>query len=346
MAPQACSPGMPIVLGLSAMIASALMAIAMIRLLDPFFRRHALAPLNPRSNHVTPTPQGGGIPITAAIIAAVGTVSLIACEFSSPALTSLWIVLAATAFIAATGMTDDIEAIPAVPRLLLQSVAVAAVLAALPGELSIVPLFPVPVERVLLFIGGIWFVNLVNFVDGIDWMIVAAMTPIAAGLAIFGLLGALPFTGSIVAFALLGALIGFAPFNKPVARLFLGDAGSLSIALLVGWLLILLAGSGHLIAAALLPLYLVADTTVTLLRRIRHKDEILRAHRTHFYQRALSNGFSVSSIVGHVFAVQSLLVVLAAVSILFSGALIDAVTVLLGILLTLWLMRTFARGRS
>ncbi len=50
-------------------------------------------------------------------------------------------------------------------------------------------------------------------------------------------------------------MLGFAPFNRPVARLFLGDVGSLPIGLLLGWLLLLLAGSGHLAAALLLPLY-------------------------------------------------------------------------------------------
>ncbi len=65
----------------------------------------------------------------------------------------------------------------------------------------------------------------------------------------------------ICALALLGALIGFAPFNRPVARLFLGDVGSLPLGLVVGWLLALLANKGHLAAALLLPLYYLMDAT-------------------------------------------------------------------------------------
>ncbi len=65
----------------------------------------------------------------------------------------------------------------------------------------------------------------------------------------------------LVAAALLGAMLGFAPFNKPVARLFLGNVGSLPIALVLGWLLLLLATQGHLAAAILLPLYFIADAT-------------------------------------------------------------------------------------
>ena len=71
------------------------------------------------------------------------------------------------------------------------------------------------------------------------------------------------------------ALIGFAPFNRPVARIFLGDVGSLPIGLLFAWLLVLLAGNGHLAAALLLPLYYLADATLTLLRRIANARAVL-----------------------------------------------------------------------
>ena len=98
-------------------------------------------------------------------------------------------------------------------------------------------------ERALLVLGGLWFVNLVNFMDGIDWMTVAEAVPISAGVVLLGIAGGLPAPAVIVALALLGAMIGFAPFNRPVARLFLGDVGSLPIGLLLGWLLVLWRGA-------------------------------------------------------------------------------------------------------
>ena len=61
---------------------------------------------------------------------------------------------------------------------------------------------------------------------------------------------------------------GFAYFNRPVAKLFLGDVGSLPVGLVLGWLLLLLAGSGHLAAALVLPFYYLADATITLVRRL------------------------------------------------------------------------------
>ena len=110
--------------------------------------------------------------------------------------------------------------------------------------------------------------NLVNFMDGIDWMTVAEVVPLTVGTHHFRIDGCTSREATLVALTLCGAMIGFAPFNRPVAQLFLGDVGSLPIGLLLGWLLILLAGGGHFAAALLLPLYYLADATITLLRRL------------------------------------------------------------------------------
>src|SRR6202043_3431447 len=125
----------------------------------------------------------------------------------------------------------------------------------LPDQLRVVPQLPWWLERVLLLIGGLWFVNLVNFMDGIDWMTVAEGIPITAALTALGIAGALPSYGALLALALGGAMIGFAYFNRPTAKIFLGDVGSLPIGLMLGWLLLLVAGGGHLIAAVVTPLY-------------------------------------------------------------------------------------------
>ena len=120
--------------------------------------------------------------------------------------------------------------------------------------------------------------------------------------------------------ALCGALIGFAPFNKPVAKLFLGDVGSLPIGLLVGWLLWQLAGTGALAAAILLPLYYLMDATITLLRRLARREKVWEAHRSHFYQQATVNGFSVMAVSAHVFVLNLALAALAACDHCFANA--------------------------
>jgi UDP-N-acetylmuramyl pentapeptide phosphotransferase/UDP-N-acetylglucosamine-1-phosphate transferase len=157
-------------------------------------------------------------------------------------------------------------------------------------------------------------VNLTNFMDGIDWMTVVEVVPVTAGLAVLAMMGGLSSAAFVVALALLGATIGFAPFNRPVAKLFLGDVGSLPIGLLLFWLLVELAANGYGVAALLLPLYYLADATVTLLKRAARGENIIQAHRSHFYQLATERGWSVRDVIARVFAVNVLLVVLALAS--------------------------------
>jgi UDP-N-acetylmuramyl pentapeptide phosphotransferase/UDP-N-acetylglucosamine-1-phosphate transferase len=255
----------------------------------------------------------------------------------------------AAALIALIGAIDDIRPLGVLPRLLFQTLAVALVVASLPANLIIAPFLPWGMERALLLLAGLWFVNLTNFMDGIDWITVAEVVPVTAALAMLSALGALPSGGAILALALLGATLGFAPFNKPVARLFLGDVGSLPIGLLLGYLLILLAGQGqgkgHVAAAILLPLYYLADATITLLRRLARGEKIWRAHRTHFYQRATDKGFSVPQIVGRIFAVNLGLAILAFLSVWQSGLPTQIATVMLGAALVAWLLIRFEKGR-
>lgn len=152
---------------------------------------------------------------------------------------------------------------------------------------------PLWIERSLLLFGGLWFVNLVNFMDGLDWMTVAEVVPITGAMIVLGSLGQFPISTTIVAAALCGAMAGFAPFNRPTAKMFLGDVGSLPIGLLLGWCLLQLAYNQQTAAALLLPLYYLADATVTLLRRLVRQEKGLGGASFAFYQRATDNGFTV-----------------------------------------------------
>jgi len=258
---------------------------------------------------------------------------------------SLATAFAAVIVMACVGAADDVRPLAVAPRLLLQALAVAAVIYALPNALRVVPIVPFWLERVLLFLGGLWFVNLVNFMDGIDWMTVVEVIPIAAALAALGALAALPPEAVVVALALGGAMLGFAYFNRPAAKLFLGDVGSLPIGLLVGWLLVLLAGSGNLAAALLLPLYYLADATLTLLRRLSSGERIWQAHRTHYYQRATDRGFTVTEIVTRVFVVNLVLAGLALITATARSHLVDAAAFACGAGLVAALLYSFTRKR-
>ncbi len=323
--------------------AAAAVSAILILLLRGFLRRHALSRPNARSSHREPIPQGGGI---AVIAAALVTAMVFLLLSDKTAAINLWPTFAAAAFLAAVGAWDDIHAIEVAPRLVLQLAAIVVVIAALPSGLRIVPSLPWGIERVFLILGGLWFVNLFNFMDGIDWMTVAEVVPVTMGLVLIGAMSALPDYGVIVALSLGGATIGFAPFNRPVAKLFLGDVGSLPLGLLLGWLLVLLAGRGHLAAALLLPLYYLADATITLLRRLMRGETLWKAHRDHFYQRAVDDGFAVGQVIARVFAVNVVLVALACTTVQMQSLAADLVALALGAGAVGWLLVRFERGRA
>jgi len=311
--------------------------------LRPAFARYAMARVNARSSHTTPTPQGGGIAVVAATLLA----AWLGAALANTGLSTIeWLALSvATILLAGTGAIDDICGLGPAPRLLIQIFAVGLVIATLPDDFAVVPQLARPIEWALLLLGGVWFVNLVNFMDGIDWMTVAEMVPVTAGVALLGLADGAPPSTVVVAVALLGAIVGFAPFNRPVARLFLGDVGSLPIGLVIGWLMLMLAGRDNLAAAVLLPLYYLADATITLGQRLMRREAVWKAHRTHFYQRATDGGFSVEEIVVRVFLVNLALAGLALITAIEPDPRVDLATVALGGALVAWLLLTFQRGK-
>jgi UDP-N-acetylmuramyl pentapeptide phosphotransferase/UDP-N-acetylglucosamine-1-phosphate transferase len=309
----------------------------------PLMLRLALAKPNARSSHRIPTPQGAGIAVIAATLATAGAAIAFAGvpDFKIPVA-----VFGATLLIAAVGFADDVNSIPVLPRLLLQGLAVAAVIFTAPDDLRIVPLCPFWIERAVLLIAGLWFVNLVNFMDGLDLMTVAEAVPVSAAIALLGWLGEAPAVTAIVAAALCGALLGFSPFNRPVAMIFLGDVGSLPIGLLLGWCLLQLAWHQQFAAALLLPLYYLADATVTLLRRMARREPFWAAHRSHYYQRATDNNFAVLRVVGEVFALNIGLAALAIASIKAHSVAVDIVALVTGGIAVALLLRRFSRRRA
>ncbi len=326
-------------------VAAAALSSVLIATLLPLLRRNAMAKPNARSSHTVPTPQGGGI----AVIAATIIVAAAALYFSPADAASelrLPVILGATVLIAGVGVLADIHPENVAWRLLLQTLTVTAVIVVLPPGLRALPMLPLPAERVALLIGVLWFVNLVNFMDGLDWMTVAEVVPLTAALAAIGLFGFLPPAAIMVSLALCGAMIGFAFFNRPVAKLFLGDVGSLPIGLILGWLLVLLAGHGARAAAFLLPLYYFANSSITLARRALNGEKIWRAHRSHFYQRATDRGFSAADVVARVFAVNLVLAALAFATVLSPSRPIDIVALSGGVALVGWLLFALSRGCS
>jgi UDP-N-acetylmuramyl pentapeptide phosphotransferase/UDP-N-acetylglucosamine-1-phosphate transferase len=329
-----------LVTSLLAIAAAALLSAGIIPAIMPLLQRYALARPNARSSHRVPTPQGAGIAVISAALAVSGT-SAVVLNLSAPI-----VLFGATIFIALVGMTDDIRSIPVLTRLLLQTAAVVAILLAAPADLRIIPACPLWIERAFVLLAGLWFVNLVNFMDGLDLMTIAEVVPVTAAMVLLGSIGTYPQVPTLVAAALCGAMLGFAPFNRPVAKVFLGDVGSLPIGLLLGWCLLQLAWHQQLTAALLLPLYYLVDATITLFRRAARREPFWAAHRSHYYQRATDNGFTVRRIVGEVFSLNVVLALLALISTRTASAGYRVALLAIGAAMVELLLYRFSRSRA
>ena len=324
------------VLGLSCAAVTAILIV----MLRPLLARYALARPNARSSHKVPTPQGGGMAIV--IAASIGiALALILCPHFGP-VSPILAALAASTCLAIVGAADDIFVLRAAPRLALQLVS--AGLIVIVGGARVVPALPIELEVGVLVLALVLFVNLVNFMDGIDWITVAEVVPVCAGIATIAALGEAPASSFIVAIAVGGATLGFAPFNRPIARLFLGDVGSLPLGLLLGWQLIVIAASHHHVAALILPLYYLADATVTLGRRVARRERVWEAHRTHYYQRATDRGYTVLAIVTRVFVTNLVLVAIAIATVLHPELTVQLGGLALGAVAVACLLVAFHRG--
>jgi UDP-N-acetylmuramyl pentapeptide phosphotransferase/UDP-N-acetylglucosamine-1-phosphate transferase len=296
---------------LALVVASGAISFTIIVQLIGFLTCISLARPNLRSSHQEATPQGGGVGIVAATLLIAGAGSWL-----SGALTDEFAILGiAVLGLTAIGAADDIRPLSVGVRLVAQVLCIGLVVFHTFDELTLwTGLVFIEGALILLTILGLWFVNLTNFMDGLDWLTVAAVTPIAATISLLGLTENFSVEVAILSCALLGSLLGFSPFNRPPARLFLGDVGALSIGLMVFWMLLKLALVGGVVSAIIFPLYYLADATLTLARRFLSGETFWQAHRSHFYQRGHGSGMSALSVAAYIFTVNCALAGLAAFS--------------------------------
>lgn len=263
---------------------------------------------NPRSSHDTPKPRGGGLALVPLLLAAWAAWTL----WSGSAPAGIWPVLCGAVALGAVSLADDLRGLPAAARLAVQAAAVAAGLAGM-SEAGLVAqgLLPPLADRLVAGIFWIWFVNLFNFMDGIDGISGTEAASLGLGLALVAVVAGMPTAPMALALLLAAAALGFLAWNWPPAHVFLGDVGSIPLGYLLGWLLVAAAAEGQWAAALILPSYYLADTTVTLARRAASGTKVWRAHREHFYQRAVQGGLSHRAVVLWMLACNTALIAFA-----------------------------------
>jgi Fuc2NAc and GlcNAc transferase len=246
-----------------------------------------------RSSHSVPTPRGGGLAVAAALLAAVGYMAAVRWLDWRPA----GALLGGGAAVALVGWIDDHGHVPALWRATVHAAAAVWAVAWLGGmpflDLGVLDLTPGIFGSVLGAVALVWLTNLYNFMDGIDTL--AAGEAIFAGLAGGTMLWLQGAQGlALAGFALAAAGGGFLVWNRPPAKLFLGDSGSGLMGFWVGFLALASETTGALPALVwcILLSVFVWDATLTLADRVMRGERWYTAHREHAYQRLVALGSS------------------------------------------------------
>lgn len=317
---------------------AALCAWASIRLLLPVLRAKALDRPNARSSHIVPTPRGGGIGILAAVLPGWAAASWLLASKNWAELATL----SAATGLAVVSWRDDRHSLRPLARFAVQATAVIVGLLVLPADLlGFGGVLPLGLDRLVTGLSWLWFINLFNFMDGIDGLAGCEIVSICLGLIVLAGLGVADDLRMSEALILLGASAGFLVWNRPPAKVFLGDVGSAPLGYLIGWLLVNLWLAGHWAPAVILPLYFVADATATLVRRLVRGERPWQAHRDHFYQLAVRRGYAHAEVTGRVALLNVTLVGLAGAAVRYPWLSLAA-----ALLLTGMIFAVFSRGKA
>ena len=230
-------------------------------------RFRVLALPNARSSHRRPTPSAGGIGIALPVLGYLGY----AVSGYPPALA----LLLAGASMAALGAIDDVRDLRRELRLAVHAAVCGACVVALAPDGALL--------GAALVVGLVWWVNLYNFMDGIDGIAALQAFAYAVGILLIGDLDASAAFAKVLA----AAALGFLCFNWAPAKIFMGDAGSGFLGIATGVLALWLWRNGELaiVPSAILLLGFWADASYTLLVRVVTGQAFMEAHRSHLYQK-------------------------------------------------------------
>ncbi len=275
---------MPLAIGW--LIASLMITLVLVRAAIGYAHRQGMLDQpGQRRSHRLPTPRGGGVGIVAALLICLPGALWTLREPWPPSV--IMGLAAALALVAFAGWWDDHSSLPALPRLGIHLLALlwfSSVLLATGLSWWWLP---------LLLVAGAWSINLHNFMDGIDGLLALQAIFVAGGLAMIAWSAVQPAL-AVACACLAAAALGFWVFNRPPAKIFMGDVGSGSIGLLIFAFSAMLWRLNHALLwpALILSSAFVVDASLTLLMRIWLGRRWYAPHREHLYQWMARRGGS------------------------------------------------------
>jgi len=270
---------------------------------------------NERSSHVVPTPRGAGLALIPCLC-----VGWVACfpvlGLAIP--TYVWVVMAGTALLASVSWRDDQNPVSPLIRFVAQWIAVLGVLILAPlTGLVFQGFLPPALDIALTAVLWVWFINVYNFMDGLDGITGVQTASVGIGVIFVAGLSHQGVLSQAHGLMLIAASIGFLRWNWHPAKIFMGDVGSIGLGFLIGWLLLTIAAQGQPVPALILVLYYAGDATVTVIRRAVRGEKIWQAHREHFYQRAVQQGQTHAQVSAQIFILNLGLIGCASVATLY-----------------------------
>lgn len=270
-----------------ALVAFGVAALITVAARDYALRRSLIDHPNARGAHAAPTPRGGGISILATYL------TMVAMLAAGGALgwKDVLAIGGAGLIVGTIGFLDDHGDVRARWRLLAHFSAAAWLLAWL-GDVPGGRLLggwgiPDTAAYALVAVGIVWLVNLYNFMDGIDGIASIEAVTVAFGGAMLAILAGHPELAPL--HLLLAACVcGFLLWNWPPASVFMGDAGSGFLGIVLAALALVASRAAPLLLVcwAILLAVFIVDSGMTLARRALRGERVYEAHRTHAYQYA------------------------------------------------------------
>ena len=260
-----------------------------------------------RRVHTTPIPRMGGVAIFLGFLAGVLPFSVL----SLPVRGILW----GSLIIVALGAADDVHSLKPWVKLLGQCAAALVAIACgvrihiltnprIFGE--VIPLGILSIPVTLVWIVGI--TNALNLIDGLDGLAAGV-----AGIGCASMLGVSLFLPgatdvSVVLGSLGGASLGFLPFNRNPAKVFMGDSGALLLGFVLSTASVLGLFKMYTVVTFAVPLLVLAlplsDTVFAIVRRLYHGEDVMKADRGHIHHRLLALGLNQKQAVAVLYAVS------------------------------------------
>ena len=245
---------------------------------------------NERSSHSIPTPKGAGLGIIA---------TLLIVYYTFFPLTDFWFI-GSIVILAVLSFINDNKQISIIIRLILQMVLTIIILNLWPPlqqTMLLSNIIPFWLGNIIIILIVIWLINLFNFMDGIDGISGTQCIIIGVGVGVSIMFSQEEYKlEQLFAGFMAGSCLAFLVWNWSPAKVFLGDAGSIPLGFINAILILLLCKNGLWYVAIIINNYYFFDASITLLRRIRMKQKPWKAHKEHFYQKAIQNGYSHSEV--------------------------------------------------